>query len=171
MSRKGSVRHHSTSTWIRLDVEILGLQVLKRFRQLSRTIHPDKNLHPAAPLAFKVLNHAKEILLANPGKESFTNPTQLFSPSVIDNIFFEELGNTMPKVVKFCKEPKRHGFVSFLVPGLGKERRLAIKSKVTSEQGSCSFDVIIASVFYIFFSGYFDLENIFSDNENKYFLG
>ena len=121
--------------------------MLKRFRELSRTVHPDKNLHPAAPLAFKVLNHAKEILLAHPGKESFTNPTQLFSPSVIDNIFYEELGNTMPKVVKFCKKPKRHGFVSFLVPGLRKEHRLAIKSRITSDQGSCSFDDISASVF------------------------
>ena len=60
----------------------------------------------------------------------------------------QEPGSTMPKAKNLYKEVTRHGFVSFLVPGLGKERRLAIKSKVRSDQGSCGVDDISASVFF-----------------------
>jgi curved DNA-binding protein CbpA len=103
----------------------------KSFRLNSLLVHPDKNTHPGAKLAFQILNNANETLNDPTKKACYDQNKYLQIPEDLHKFMNVK---EKPKVTKQRTDSIRHGMLSFCKLGEGSEFRILMKSHNKEEE-------------------------------------
>ncbi|KAI8996130.1 hypothetical protein BC832DRAFT_302212 [Gaertneriomyces semiglobifer] len=104
-------------------------KLMKAFRKRGLQVHPEKNAHPGAALAFRILEECYTTLKGAPERATAAN-FQLIEAEERAKYKANEAipSRKLPKVYKYAVSLKRDGFISFLNPGLRPDVRVELRT-------------------------------------------
>ncbi|KAJ3177494.1 hypothetical protein HDU85_005861 [Gaertneriomyces sp. JEL0708] len=99
------------------------------FRKRSLQVHPEKNAHPGAALAFRILQECYTTVKDAPERATTAHFQSIEIEGRAKYKASEELpSRKLPQVYKYAVSQKRDGFISFLKPGLHPDVRVELRT-------------------------------------------